>query len=148
MTERAPRSLARARAEKFCESYGLEIPILLAPMAGACPPALSIAVADAGGMGALGALLTDPAGIGAWVQAVRAGSAGPFQLNLWIPGAPPVRDREAEDRVRAFVGQWGPAVSPEAANLTPPDFEAQCAAFLEARPKAVSSIMGLFFRRP
>ncbi|MGH6852808.1 MAG: hypothetical protein ACREDJ_06350, partial [Methylocella sp.] len=42
---------ARARAEKFCEVYGLEIPILLAPMAGACPAALSVAVANAGAMG-------------------------------------------------------------------------------------------------
>ena len=46
----------RASTE-FCERFGLEIPILLAPMAGACPPSLSIAVANAGGMGGSGALL-------------------------------------------------------------------------------------------
>lgn len=132
------------RAEKFCAAYGLGIPILLAPMAGACPPALSIAVADAGGMGALGALLTDPAGIAAWTQAFRAGSPGPFQLNLWIPGAAPARDPANEEKVRSFLGQWGPAVPPEAGDARPLDFIAQCAAFLEARPKVVSSIMGIF----
>jgi nitronate monooxygenase len=28
---------ARARAAAFCERYGLRMPILMAPMAGACP---------------------------------------------------------------------------------------------------------------
>lgn len=139
-----PRSPARARAADFCAAYGLEIPILLAPMAGASPPALAIAVANAGGMGALGALLTDPAGIDAWAQAFRAGSDGPFQLNLWIPGLQPARDREAEDRVRTFLGHWGPAVLPDAGDAAPLDFGAQCAALVDAGPKVVSSIMGLF----
>jgi nitronate monooxygenase len=144
MVERDSRGAVRLRAEEFCAAYGLEIPILLAPMAGASPPALSIAVANAGGMGALGALLTDPAGIDAWARSFRAESAGPFQLNLWIPGPPPVRDRAAEDRVRSFLGHWGPPVPPEAADAAPLEFAAQCTAFLEARPKVVSSIMGLY----
>lgn len=37
------------RATEFCAKYGLKLPILLAPMAGACPTSLSIAVANAGG---------------------------------------------------------------------------------------------------
>ncbi|MBV9704200.1 MAG: hypothetical protein JO163_15830 [Methylobacteriaceae bacterium] len=48
---------ALTRARSFCERFGLRLPILLAPMAGACPPSLSIAVAKAGGLGACGALL-------------------------------------------------------------------------------------------
>jgi nitronate monooxygenase len=36
------------RASRFCATYGLELPIMLAPMAGACPASLSIAVANAG----------------------------------------------------------------------------------------------------
>ena len=43
------------RAEAFCATYGLRVPILLAPMAGACPASLSIAVANAGGLGGCGA---------------------------------------------------------------------------------------------
>ncbi len=144
MAEGIGRGAARARAEKFCAAYGLEIPILLAPMAGASPPALSIAIAAAGGMGALGALLTDPIGIAAWANTFRAGSPGPFQLNLWVPGAAPARDPAAEEKLRSFLGHWGPAVPPEAGDARPLDFDAQCAAFLEARPTAVSSIMGLF----
>jgi nitronate monooxygenase len=44
------------RAEAFCAKYGLKLPVLLAPMAGACPVSLSIAVANACSMGVLGAL--------------------------------------------------------------------------------------------
>ncbi len=50
-------SSPRARAEAFTDRLGIRLPVLLAPMAGACPPFLSIAVANAGGLGACGALL-------------------------------------------------------------------------------------------
>jgi nitronate monooxygenase len=120
------------------------VPILLAPMAGACPARLSIAVASAGGMGAMGALVTSPAGIRAWVNEFRAGSSGPFQLNTWIPDPPPHRDPQAEARLRVFLARWGPEVAPAAGDAVPPDFHEQCETFLEVNPPAVSSIMGLF----
>lgn len=136
------RPLDRARA--FCTQYGLKYPILLAPMAGACPAGLSIAVANAGGMGALGALLSPPADIRTWVEQFRANSAGPLQINVWIPDAKPQRDPAAEARVRDFLESWGPPVAVSAGDAVPPDFEAQCEAFLEVAPTAVSSIMGVF----
>jgi nitronate monooxygenase len=137
-------SPARARAKEFCAVYGLEVPILLAPMAGACPVALSAAVANAGAMGAMGALLTPPEGIAAWSDAFRRESQGSFQLNLWVPDPPPARDAAAELKVRRFLAEWGPEVSPEAGDARLPDFATQCAALLAAKPRAVSSIMGLF----
>ena len=135
---------ARSRAKEFCARYGLQVPILLAPMAGACPVGLSVAVANAGGMGAMGALLTEPEGIAAWAAAFRRESSGSFQLNLWVPDPPPVRDSAAEEKLRRFLSAWGPEVSPKAGDAAPPDFEVQCAALLAAKPRAVSSIMGLF----
>ena len=57
----APSS-ARERTDRFCRQFGLRIPILQAPMASASPPSLAAAVANAGGMGALGALVTSPPG--------------------------------------------------------------------------------------
>jgi nitronate monooxygenase len=98
----------------------------------------------AGGMGAMGALTTPPAGIHRWVDEVRAAAAGPFQINLWTPDPPPVRDADAEARVRAFLASWGPAVPPEAGDAPLQDFDAQCGALIEVAPAAVSSIMGLF----
>ena len=139
-----PPHLSLARAQSFCEANNLRAPILLAPMAGACPPSLSIAVANAGGLGGCGALLMQPDAIKAWVSEMRAGSNGTFQLNLWIPDPAPKRDEQAEDAVRAFLGQWGPEVARKAGNVTPPDFAAQCEAMLEVGPTIISSIMGLY----
>src|ERR1044071_4313890 len=119
-----PRPLDRAIA--FCARYGFTRPIMLAPMAGACPASLSIAVANAGGMGAMGALITPPGGIRAWAEEFRANSSGPFQLNVWIPDPGPRRDPEAEARVRTFLEQWSPPVPPSAGDAVPPDFAAQC----------------------
>ena len=38
------------RAKEFCQNYGLDIPILMAPMAGACPAEQSAAISNAGGI--------------------------------------------------------------------------------------------------
>ncbi|MGA2794950.1 MAG: nitronate monooxygenase [Roseiarcus sp.] len=135
---------ALARAEAFCKTYDLRIPILLAPMAGACPASLSIAVANAGGLGACGALLMSPDSIKTWASEVRGATNGGFQINLWVPDAAPPRDPSAEDAVCAFLGQWGPEVAREAGDAAPPDFAAQCEAMLEAGPAIISSIMGLY----
>lgn len=138
------RHPALTRAETFCTEHNLRVPILLAPMAGACPASLSIAVANAGGLGGCGALLMQPAAIKAWASEVRANSNGGFQLNLWIPDPAPKRDEAAEEAVRKFLRDWGPDVAREAGDVTPPDFAAQCEAMLEVGPTIISSIMGLY----
>lgn len=132
------------RAEAFCERFGLRAPVLLAPMAGASPPSLSAAVANAGGLGACGALLMQPAAILNWATEFRAISDGPFQLNLWIPDPEPRRDPDHETKISAFLTQWGPQVAPGAGDATPPDFAPQCEALLQAAPPIVSSVMGLY----
>ena len=135
---------ALVRAAAFCETFNLRVPILMAPMAGACPSSLAVAVANAGGLGGCGALLMQPEAIKAWASDVRAGSNGGFQLNLWIPDPPPKRDVAAEDAVRDFLRNWGPEVPREAGDVKPPDFGAQCEAMLDAGPPIISSIMGLY----
>jgi nitronate monooxygenase len=133
-----------ARAEAFCRRFGLTLPILLAPMAGVPAPPLSAAIASAGGLGSLGALLMAPQAILDWATALRRASNGGFQINLWIPDPPPVRDPEAEAALRSFLAGWGPAVEAAAGDAAPPDFGAQCEALLASGPALVSSIMGLY----
>jgi nitronate monooxygenase len=134
----------RERTTAFCGRFGLRVPILLAPLAGASAPALSIAVANAGGLGACGALLMTPPEIVAWADEVRSASNGKFQINLWIPDPAPNRNADHEAQLRDFLSQWGPAVAPNAGDASPPDFSAQFAALLEARAPIVSSVMGLY----
>ncbi|NMO89237.1 nitronate monooxygenase family protein [Actinomycetospora sp. TBRC 11914] len=128
------------RVAAFCERYGLEVPIVQAPMAGACPPALAVAVAEAGGMGADGAVLDGPAQIEDWARRFREGSSGAFQMNLWIPDEPTAAD-SGEEPARRFLARFG---GPGDAGGAAPVFAEQCDALLAARPTVISSIMGLF----
>ena len=144
LTELSIKSEILQRCKEFCNRYGLSVPIVEAPMSGACPPERSAAVAKAGGMGALGALMMNGAEIAEWVRRFRELGGGPLQINLWIPDAPTHRDREAENRVASFLERWGPPVPQDAGDFKPQDFNEQCRALLDAKPVAVSSIMGLY----
>jgi nitronate monooxygenase len=132
------------RADAFAARFGLTLPILLAPMAGSCPPSLSIAVAGAGGMGACGALRMTPGEIMEWAQEFRSGGNEAFQMNLWIPDPAPVRDAARETRLRTFLADWGPAVPETVNDAEPLDFAAQCDALIACGTPVVSSIMGIY----
>jgi nitronate monooxygenase len=88
--------------------------------------------------------MMQPHEILAWSREFRSKSDGQFQLNLWIPSPPPTRNVELEKLQREFLAKWGPPVPPEAADAALPDFEAQCQAMLQAAPRVISSIMGLY----
>lgn len=131
----------RQRVERFNRRFGLRAPICLAPMAGASPPALSIAVGQAGALGACGALTMSPEQILEWAAAVRAAGVDAFQINTWIPGHPGQITPQHEAQLRQWLAQWAPPGDPEPPL---PDFQAQCAAMRAARPVVVSSVMGLY----
>lgn len=136
---------ARRRTQEFCDRFGLRLPILQAPMAGACPPALAAAVATAGGLGGFGALMSSPAQMRDWATQFRAASNGAFQINLWIPDpAPqrdPVREAAARDALQSLAGIAIPEPGP---GPFVQDFAAQCEALAEIGPAIASSIMGVF----
>ncbi|MEM7268649.1 MAG: nitronate monooxygenase [Pseudomonadota bacterium] len=132
--------LGRARA--FAADYGLQAPILMAPMAGVTDPALAIAVANGGGMAACGALMLSPDQILEWGRAMRAGSNGAFQLNTWIPEPAPTRDSAHEAAMMEFLSEWGPP--PKSAEPSLQDFDQQCEAMLSVGPEVISSVMGVF----
>lgn len=138
---------ALQRAEDFASRFGLKLPLLMAPMAGVPAVPLAAAVSQAGGMAAMGALLMDPAAIADWVQRYRAAGGGPLQLNLWVPDPVPRRDAAHEARLRDFLRHFGPPVAEAAGDAPLQNFAAQCQALLDARPAAVSSIMGLYPER-
>src|SRR5204863_333806 len=62
----------------------------------------------------------------------------------WIPDPAPLRDPAHEAGLREFLGQWGPAVPPEAGDAALPVFADQCEAMLEVAPPILSSVMGLY----
>ena len=132
------------RSEEFCHDYNLEVPVIMAPMAGACPVEMAAAVSNAGGMGACGALLLQPEQITGWADDFRAASNGVFMLNNWIPDAAVTRDGVHEERLKDFLAQFAPRLPQGETSLSAPDFDAQCQAMLDANPHIISSIMGLY----
>ena len=94
-------------------------------------------------MGGLGALMTMPDGIDAWANEFRSGSNGAFQINLWVPDPPPLRDRARKRGSARFSANGAHRCRPKR-ETRPPRFRAQCEALLAAAPQVVSSIMGLF----
>ena len=67
-----------------------ELPLIQAPMAGVQGSALAIAVANAGALGSLPCALLAPEALTRELQAVRAGTSGPVNLNFFChtPPAP------------------------------------------------------------
>jgi len=129
------------------ELFGIEAPILLAPMAGPGTPALAIAVGEAGGLGALACaqIGVDQARVA--LAAVRAATKAPINLNFFChkpPRADPDRERAWRERLAPYYAELGldPSTPIPSANRAPFD-EAFCSFVEDERPEVVSFHFGL-----
>ena len=68
----------------------IELPIILAPMAGPGTAALAIAVAEAGGLGSLACALLSPDQARAEFAAIRRGTSKPVNMNFFCHAVPPI----------------------------------------------------------
>jgi nitronate monooxygenase len=109
--------------------------IVVAPMAGGpSTTALVIAAAWAGALGFLAAGYKSPGAMAAEIAAVRAATAGPFGVNVFVPG-PPCPDAEALAR---YLDSLGPKATLGDATWDDDAFDGKIAALL-ANPPAVAS---------
>ncbi len=123
----------------------LEVPIVQAPMAGASTPELVAAVSNAGGLGSLALGFTEPAQIAPLVARVRALTARPFALNLFVDTSQPVTAevlQRAHDRLRPFREELG-LPHPPAPAVALLDARAQYEAVLAERPAVFSFTFGV-----
>ena len=124
------------------ERLALDVPLFQAPMASVTTPALAAAVANAGGLGALGCANMQPDVMRRDVTALRALTRRPFQLNFFVAPQPePVpaaAQRAALDALAPFYRELG--LPPPVAAVAPyaPDLDAQIDAALELRPAVVT----------
>jgi len=97
----------------------LEVPIVLAPLAGGpTTPQLAAAVSNAGGLGFLAAgYLTAPA-LADQIGAARQLTGGPLGVNVFVPGAP-----AADGAVDAYVAALAGTASRAGAELGRPRFD-------------------------
>jgi nitronate monooxygenase len=78
-----------ARTTALLRRLGIGLPILQAPMAGAQDHRLAAAVSEAGGLGALPAAMLTLEALGAELQALRAATTRPFNINFFCHRPPP-----------------------------------------------------------
>jgi nitronate monooxygenase len=70
------------------DRLGITLPIVQAPMAGVSTPALAAAVSDAGGLGSIAVGAGDPNAARAMIEATRALTTRPFNVNLFVHATP------------------------------------------------------------
>lgn len=132
---------------RLLDLFGVEHPILQAPMAGASTPAMAIGAAKAGGLGALPCALLSVDQARAAVAEVRAAVRAPLNLNFFshaTPAPDPVRMMAWRARLAPYYVEAGldPAQTPPAGGRAPFD-EAFCSLVEEVRPEVVSFHFGL-----
>ncbi|MCR4265499.1 nitronate monooxygenase family protein [Nitratireductor sp. ZSWI3] len=127
--------------------FGIDLPVLLAPMAGSGGSELAIAVGEAGGLGSLPCAMLSPQDIRAEMNLIRQRSGRPINLNFFCH-LPPIPDAEREaawrTRLRPYYSEFGldPDAAPPGAGRTPFGAES-CALVEELRPEVVSFHFGL-----
>jgi nitronate monooxygenase len=83
------------------ELFGIELPIIQAPMAGVQGSALAIAVSNAGGLGSLPCAMLGPEAMGNELRAITARTRRPFNVNFFCHTPPtPRAEREAAWRAK------------------------------------------------
>ena len=132
---------------RFLDLVGIELPIVLAPMAGAMDAELVAAVSAGGGLGSLPCAMLGSSQIRQEVERIRAKTAKPINLNFFCHVAPALNNaREAAWRERLAPYYRELAIDPAApvptSNRAPFD-EALCEAVLELKPNVVSFHFGL-----
>lgn len=68
---------------RLLELFGIEHPIVQAPMAGTSSPAMAVAVSEAGGLGSIAAAMLTPDTLRGELQIVKQGTGKPFNVNFF-----------------------------------------------------------------
>lgn len=127
--------------------FGIDLPIVQAPMAGAGLADLAIAVAEAGGLGSLPCALLSPEQFRSQYGIIRQRTSRPINVNFFCHRQPrPDAPREARwrDRLEPYYREMGidPTAPVPTSNRAPFD-EGFCALVEELRPEVVSFHFGL-----
>jgi nitronate monooxygenase len=127
--------------------FGIELPILQAPMAELSFHELAIAVSEAGGLGALPTATLGLDRTRAEVSAIRAGTRKPVNLNFFCHISPvrdPARDAAWRERMAPYYRELGlDAAAPVKPISRVPFDDAWCRLVEDTRPEVVSFHFGL-----
>jgi nitronate monooxygenase len=139
--------MAHWPSSRILDLFGIELPIIQAPMAGASTPEMVIAVSEAGGLGSLPSAQYSPPQLRAALDKVRAGTAKPFNVNFFchtMPQPDAARMEAWRAKLARYYVELGldPQTKLAGASRTPFDADL-CTIVEEYRPPIVSFHFGL-----
>jgi nitronate monooxygenase len=132
---------------RLIDLFGIEHPIIQAPMAGAVSPQMAIAAAEAGGLGSIPAAMLTPETLRTELQTVKQGTSRPINVNFFVH-ADPVPDEARDAAWRRHLGPYYQelGLAADAGRNAPtraPFSAAMCDVLLEFKPRLVSFHFGL-----
>jgi nitronate monooxygenase len=126
---------------------GIDVALIQAPMAGVQGSAMAIAVSNSGALGSLPAAMLAPEALHCELQALRAGTTRPFNVNFFChtPPEPDVaREATWRNALAPFYAEAGQDITAVPAGAGRVPFSEEAAGLLEAfRPAVVSFHFGL-----
>src|SRR5262245_30740877 len=133
--------------QRFTEMFGVELPIIQAPMAGSSDAELAIAVSEAGGLGSIPCAMLTSEQARASLMTFRQRTARPVNLNFFchrVPKADAEREQRWRERFAPYYAELGIDASTPAnvPNRTPFD-DSMCDVVVELCPEVVSFHFGL-----
>jgi nitronate monooxygenase len=132
---------------RIIDLFGIEHPIVQAPMAGPGTPELAIAVAEAGGLGSLPCAMLTPEQIRKDLSVIRQRTSRPINLNFFThtpPQPDPDRDARWKARLLPYYAELGVDPDKPVPNVNRAPFsDAACEIVEEFKPEIVSFHFGL-----
>ena len=132
---------------RILDLFGIELPLLQAPMAGATGSAMAIAVSNAGGLGSLPCAMLSAEQIRQELEAFTQASSGPLNVNFFCH-TPPMPDTERAERWKQALKPYYEEVGADFDAPTPvssraPFDDSACALVEQFKPAVVSFHFGL-----
>ncbi|MBS0541629.1 MAG: nitronate monooxygenase, partial [Proteobacteria bacterium] len=132
---------------RLLDLFGIDHPILQAPMAGASSTQMAVAVSEAGGLGSIAAAMLTPDTLRQEIQLARQGTGRSFGVNFFVhraPAADAAREAGWRTRLSAYYKEFGLAADAGANGPVRAPFDAAlCDVIVEYKPRVVSFHFGM-----
>ena len=134
------------RMRQLLDLLAIDVPIVLAPMAGNSTPELIAAVSNAGGLGSYGCAMLSNEQLIEEAARIRALTNRSFNLNFFCHASPAVtaqQERVWRDKLAPYYGELGVDPNAAAPGARRPFDEQTCETVLAISPKIVSFHFGM-----
>ena len=132
---------------RIIDLFGIEIPIVLAPMAGPGTAELAIAVSEAGGLGSLPCAQLNVEQTRDALSLIRSRTSKPFNVNFFChtpPHPEPEREEKWRERLAPYYAEFGLDLKAALGAPSRKPFDAElCEVIEELKPPVVSFHFGL-----